>query len=307
MEDAARSIRVPSRWMAQDGVHASTFAADAASSGEARRFATAVVEDWDLGQLAPDVALCVSELSANALLHARSSFTVTVRPAGLGVRIDVIDPRPDQLPVVVPTVGTAVDLTERSTTGRGLQIVATLADRWGVSTSNGAKAVWVELSGRPHEGTREPTVVIGHKEPDPLGQRLAFLALPVRAAVASGIQTDEAARDAQVAELNHPTTGTEAARLLQLLDESAPLRLAGRFAALRAAADDEQRFDLEVVVTDRSLAAVGELSQLLARIPSARMGAPVLEDDVFAFRQWLSEETGWQRGGHDPRRCPLPE
>ena len=284
-------------------MRAATLRPTAASTGEARRFAGDVMDEWQVvGAVRSDVALCVAELAANAAIHTRSPYTVTLRRAGLGVRVDVIDERPDQLPVVVPLVGTAVDMTLRSTTGRGLQIVATLADRWGVSTSNGAKAVWAELSGQTHEGPTAPAIVIGHRPDAPRGDRLCFLDLPVRAAVASGIQTDEAAREVQLAELVRPTTDTPHALLLALLDESAPLRLSGRFAALRAAAEDRQRFDLEVVVTDESLAAVAELAEQLRDRGVAELPTP----EVVAFRQWLSEETIAQRRGADPRRCPLP-
>jgi anti-sigma regulatory factor (Ser/Thr protein kinase) len=286
-------------------MRAATFVPDAASTGNARRFATRLTEDWGLsGSLTADVALCVSELAVNAALHTRAVYTVTLRPAGLGVRVDVIDSRPDQLPVLVPLVGTVVDLTERSITGRGLQIVATLADRWGVSTTNGAKAVWAELSGRTHEGPRAPAIVIAHQPDAPRGHLLRFPDLPVRAAVASGIQTDEAAREVQLAELAQPTSGTPQARLLELLDESAPLRLAGRYAALRAAAEDRERFDLEVTVTDESMAAVAELARQLGSAGASSIPPP--GEEVEAFRRWLSEETVRQRRGQDPRPCPLP-
>jgi hypothetical protein len=261
-----------------------------------------VLDDWQLvGAVRGDAVLVVAELAANAAIHTRTPYTVTLRRAGDGVRVDVLDARPEQLPVVVPLVGTAVDMTIRSTTGRGLQIVATLSDRWGVSTSNGAKAVWAELSGQSHDGPSAPTIVIAHRAERPRGRLLCFLGLPVRAAVASGIQTDEAAREVQLAELALPTTGTPQARLLTVLDESAPLRLAGRFAALRAAAEGRERFDLEVVVTDESIAAVGELAKQLRARGSAPPSA-----EVEAFRGWLSEETVWQRRGGDPRPCPLP-
>lgn len=287
-------------------VRAATFTAEPASAGAARRFAVGAAEDWGCDELEGDLALCVSELAANALLHARDAFTVTVRPVGGGLRVDVIDPRPDQLPVIVPMVGTVVDLTERSTTGRGLQIVATLADRWGVSTTNGAKAVWAELSGVAHEGPSAPTIVIGHDAPPRTGTRLRFRGLPVRAAVASGIQTDEVAREVQLTELVRPTEGTPSALLLELYEASAPLRLAGRYAALRAAADDLERFDLDVVVGDEAMAALGDLAKLLAEVPRPRGGPPSLGDDVARFRQWLNEEAVLQRRGAAPRPCPLP-
>jgi anti-sigma regulatory factor (Ser/Thr protein kinase) len=287
---------------AGSSIQAATFLPSAASTGDARRYATRLLEGWEIpATLTADVALCVSELAVNAALHTRSVYTVTLRTAGRGVRVDVIDTRPDQLPVLVPLSGTVVDLTERSTTGRGLQIVATLADRWGVSTTTGAKAVWAELSGKVHDGPTPPTFVLGHEQEPTPGDVLRYLDLPVRAAVASGIQTDEAAREVQLAELARPTEGTPQARLLELLDESAPLRLAGRYAALRAAGEERERFDLEVAVSDEALAAVAELSQQL----NASNATPPTEE-VQAFRRWLGEETISQRRGHEPRPCPLP-
>ena len=291
--------------LGERGVRAATFVAEPSSTTAARRFASGLADDLGLPNIAPDVALCTSELAANALIHARGPFTVTIRRAGEGIRVDVIDPRPDQLPVVVPLVGTARDLTERSTTGRGLQIVATLADRWGVSTTNGAKAVWAELSGRVHEGPSAPTIVVGHEQTPTPGSVVRFLGLPVRAAVASGIQTDEATREVQLRELGHPTVGTPAARLLELLDESAHLRLAGRYAALRAAAEGQDRFDVDVVVTDESLSAVAELARLLAQWPAHPITTP-LDRDVAEFRRFLGDESIRQRAGEEPRPCPLP-
>jgi hypothetical protein len=170
-----------------------------------------------------------------------------------------------------------------------------------VATSHGAKAVWAELSGQVHDGPRAPTIVIAHRADPPRGRVVCFLGLPVRAAVASGIQTDEAARQVQLAELDRPTTGTLDARLLTLLDESAPLRLAGRFAALRAAAEHRDRFDLELAITDESMAAVAELAEQLR----ARRAAPPTAE-VEAFRRWLADETLFQRRGGEPRPCPLP-
>ena len=99
----------------------------------------------------------------------------------------------------------------------------------------------------------------------------------------------------QLAELAQPTTGTPQARLLELLDESAPLRLAGRFAALRAAAEDRERFDLEVIVTDESTGGGRRSSPSSSRDAAAPPLRPRRE--VEAFRRWLAEETVAQRRG----------
>lgn len=59
-------------------------------------------------------------------------------PAGV-LRVGVHDTNPD-----LPSVGDAPDLTAEG--GRGVLLVSTLADRWGIEvTETGGKAVWFEL------------------------------------------------------------------------------------------------------------------------------------------------------------------
>ncbi|MEO6318882.1 MAG: ATP-binding protein [Acidimicrobiales bacterium] len=295
--------------MAGPEVRVATFSPTAASSGEARRFVTNLLDDWALSALVPDAGLCVSELAANAVLHARGPFTIAVRRTGHGVHIDVLDPCPDQLPVAVPRSGSAADLTRRSTTGRGLQIVAALSDRWGVSTAKGAKAVWIELSDAPPPADNPAVVVLGHQPPSEVGEPLQYPGLPVRTAVASGIQVDEIVRDLQLALLSREQGEAPIeARLLDLLHRSAPVRLAGRYAALHAASEGRSRFDLDVVASEEALAAVGSLAQLLSSWSARRSTLISRSDDaqIDAFRAWLGEETGRQRAGEAPTRCPLP-
>jgi len=286
-------------------VRVATFSPTAISSGDARRFVTELLLDWGRAHLVDDTALCVSELAANAVLHSRSPFTLAVRRTGDGVRVDVLDPCPDQLPVPVPTSGSAADLTGRSTTGRGLQIVAALSTRWGVSTAEGAKSVWVELSDGAHPDPNDAVIVIGHHRTVAPGQSLSFPGLPVRAAVASGIQVDEVVRELQLALLG-PGPAEEPTRLFELLERSAPVRLAGRYAALQAAAECHTRFDLELAVSDAALSAVGSLNQLLRGWPGRSSASSPDRDGVDRLRAWLVEETVRQQAGHPPRRCPLP-
>ncbi|MET8972178.1 ATP-binding protein [Streptomyces hydrogenans] len=85
----------------------------------------------------------VAELAANAVLHGRvpgRDFRLGLRlEAGTGVlRIEVTDARGERLPVMVEPGG--------GDGGRGLPLVAALADRWGVSPAPpGGKTVWAVL------------------------------------------------------------------------------------------------------------------------------------------------------------------
>ncbi|MGH9121048.1 MAG: ATP-binding protein [Acidimicrobiales bacterium] len=101
---------------------------------------------------APDALLLVSELATNAVLHARSDFTVTVTVRKQVVRVEVFD-RNTRIPGM-PNVPTD------AASGRGLMLVKALANRWGIETfPDQGKSVWFELSlsnGRvPHHGERD--------------------------------------------------------------------------------------------------------------------------------------------------------
>jgi hypothetical protein len=84
-----------------------------------------------------DALLLVSELVTNGLLHARTEIELHVRAHRNSVFIAVRDnsPRPLEL-----KGGDPLDPG-----GRGLHIVAALADRWGVHNEPDGKIVWCEL------------------------------------------------------------------------------------------------------------------------------------------------------------------
>ncbi len=113
-----------------------------ASVPVARRFVRSRLVDG-----AADVdtaALLVSEVVTNAILHARTTVTLTVDVGDDVVRITVRDGSParPQLHAFAPT----------STTGRGLRLLDRLARRWGVDADpvTGGKIVWFEV-GEPAE------------------------------------------------------------------------------------------------------------------------------------------------------------
>ncbi|MFI9262327.1 ATP-binding protein [Streptomyces sioyaensis] len=95
--------------------------------------------------------LLVAELAANAVLHGRvpgRSFRLTLTLAVVSsatLRIEVTDTRGDRLPVRAPDgVGSLAE------SGRGLLLVAELADRWGVEEGPvPCKTVWAELDFGP--------------------------------------------------------------------------------------------------------------------------------------------------------------
>lgn len=88
-------------------------------------------------------SLLIAELTANAARHARvrgrnARLALTLTPATL--RIEVTDARGDRLPVPA-----APDVDAGDESGRGLLLVAALADAWGCEPHHpGGKTVWAE-------------------------------------------------------------------------------------------------------------------------------------------------------------------
>lgn len=108
------------------------------SVGKARRWSTAKVERCG-ADMKHSVALVVSELVTNVVLHARTACDLTIRCAGERVRVEVRDWSPD-LPMIRRPHDTL------ATSGRGMPIVAELCDAHGAEPlPDGGKVVWCEL------------------------------------------------------------------------------------------------------------------------------------------------------------------
>ena len=111
-----------------------TFAGDAASIESARRFAMQCL-DAETTERRELVALMVSELATNAVVHARSAFDVTV-DAGSTIRVTVHDHGQWRGGRDAQRDG-----------GHGLGLVADLSDRWGIDGGGaGGTSVWFELA-----------------------------------------------------------------------------------------------------------------------------------------------------------------
>jgi MEDS: MEthanogen/methylotroph, DcmR Sensory domain/Histidine kinase-like ATPase domain len=115
-----------------------TFAFSADAPAAARHFAVGAVRRWGVEDMADDVALVVTELAANAVVHARSGFTLALSVQEELLRISVRDDGP------LPSVDNGPALPP--TPLHGLGAVDALASRWGVeSLGSAGKEVWVEL------------------------------------------------------------------------------------------------------------------------------------------------------------------
>jgi anti-sigma regulatory factor (Ser/Thr protein kinase) len=135
--DAAGTNHRDAQWPAGAGVSAN-FPADLVAAGAARQFVTDSLTKTNLPVTSIDDArLIVTELAANAIVHARSPFSVTVHAHGCGVRLSVRDGSS-----VRPTVRPC---DPRAESGRGLLLVAALSADWGVVVALDGKTVWADL------------------------------------------------------------------------------------------------------------------------------------------------------------------
>lgn len=105
------------------------------SPGEARRRVVRALQGGGYDRaVIQDAALVVTELAANAVVHAKSSFSVSVRLRDSTLRIDVAD----------GAAGRAnQDWVPRQ--GRGLGLIDAICVHWGTEITAEGKVVWGEL------------------------------------------------------------------------------------------------------------------------------------------------------------------
>ncbi|MFF0010227.1 ATP-binding protein [Streptomyces sp. NPDC005374] len=118
-----------------------TFPADPGAVRAARAAVRERLRGWGLDGLADIAALLVSELVTNSLRHATGPIGVRlVRPHDTDgvLLVEVSDPLPDP-----PRERVARPEDE---SGRGLQLVAHAARRWGTRPGAAGKTVWFELA-----------------------------------------------------------------------------------------------------------------------------------------------------------------
>lgn len=169
-ETASRAKGAPAHAGGHPQAHA-TLAGSSLAPGAARDLLRTAFDEWtglglpcarELGgRLAEDAILVVSELVTNAVVHAGTDVGLVCRLEAeletdtCAVVVEVTDRHPSR----APRDGSPDTPYETPEYGRGLRLVATLADAWGVTYRRGAKTVWARLPARPvdeYGDSREP-------------------------------------------------------------------------------------------------------------------------------------------------------
>ena len=102
-----------------------------------RRYAVGCARDLGRDDTADVLALLVSEVATNAVVHGTGEVQVRVSVVRRLLRVEVADESSR-----LPTPRTADPEAEG---GRGLALVAALASDWGVERTPTGKTVWFEL------------------------------------------------------------------------------------------------------------------------------------------------------------------
>lgn len=112
----------------------------AASVPVARRLVRDLLGIWGAPHDRDDAALLVTELVANVVDHVggEASLALELTLADGWLRVAVADGS-----AVEPVVR---ELSQERLRGRGMQLVTSIADRWGVEPRDGGKRVWFELT-----------------------------------------------------------------------------------------------------------------------------------------------------------------
>ncbi|POX43665.1 SpoIIE family protein phosphatase [Streptomyces sp. Ru72] len=114
------------------------------SVASARSFVRDTLQGWGFADIVDDAVVLTSELVTNAVVHAGTAADVLCLRSDDGVRIEVADRYPER---EIPLQSTAVDMGSPDREGgRGLQLCAALAGRWGVEYTPTHKQVWFQLA-----------------------------------------------------------------------------------------------------------------------------------------------------------------
>ncbi|WP_079176677.1 SpoIIE family protein phosphatase [Streptomyces sp. MUSC 14] len=122
---------------------AATFEPVGRSVATARSFVRDTLQGWGFADIVDDAVVLTSELVTNAVVHAGTHADVLCLRTDDGARIEVSDRYPER-EVPLQSAAATMGSPDREG-GRGLQLCAALAARWGVDYTPTHKNVWFQL------------------------------------------------------------------------------------------------------------------------------------------------------------------
>jgi len=252
--------------------------------------------------------LLTSELVTNALLYAAGPIRISVLNTSQHVRVEVWDSSP-----VVP-LPKAYDA--EALTGRGLDLVDTLSDAWGVERQDVGKVVWFEIGASP-SGDQRPdpatvTDVQGDDSPHAHGLvEVRILGLPPQAYLDSEQHNDALLRE--FALISRDDRSSSLSR--QLLELVAEIELffgaqvsASRAQIAAAVERGDRAVDLHIRMHPKNRSYVERSVVLLSEADRYCREGDLLtlaaSDEILRFRDWYLGQVLAQLDGEAPSAWP---
>ncbi len=285
-----------------------TFPAQPGSVAGARRLVRDHLLAAGAKALEDEAVLVVSELVANAVLHAGGPIEVTVAVdvgPPLTARLSVVDDSP-----VAPTVR---HYGSGASTGRGLGLVARLASRWGMdSVGDSAKVVWAEVTAEPGDGEPiAPESTMPANDPavhtDATGDLVRFLGVPVALYLRLQEQNDAVLRELELLAFtaDHAGGRPPSSALMDVIERSRRYfnRTREGFRLVVSGAGDrgEATVDLHASFTPESVAPSAAYVSLFEEAEELAAAGELLvapaPADVARLRRWFVAEMTAQLAG----------
>jgi anti-sigma regulatory factor (Ser/Thr protein kinase) len=124
------------------------FRSSPSAASDARHWISDHLHRWDIDEVRDTAMLLSSELVTNAVLHASSATEVSMAVVDGALEVSVSDSEPQVATLLLRPRPGRVSRADRQTIregGRGLYVVAALADSWGASLTDDGKRVWFRL------------------------------------------------------------------------------------------------------------------------------------------------------------------
>jgi PAS domain S-box-containing protein len=252
--------------------------------------------------LVESATLLLSEVVTNAFVHVGTQVLVLVWSTDEGVRVEVEDAG-SHVPARRHYVGTAG-------TGRGLQLLDELADRWGTVARPTGKTVWFELGAPPTGRVALAEDAADEPVEEPTGTRQVTLRhVPLLMHVAWQEHAATLLREYLLHVLDDDDDildrHAQASEAMSLLNEQLPAPALSEEAGALMADATEPNVTADEVVLHIPVASIphfATLDELLrCAIEEARAGrflSPPTQPEIDEMRHWICSEVARQTSGN---------